>query len=51
MFNDFQRAKTEEEKNTAGAAGGGADLPPGMNEADLGNMEKQFMGMFQNIAK
>lgn len=22
-----------------------------MNEADLNNLEKQFMGMFQNIAK
>ena len=30
---------------------GGSDLPPGMGEGDLNNLEKQFMGMFQNIAK
>lgn len=26
-------------------------MPPGMSEGDLNNLEKQFMGMFQNIAK
>ena len=57
MFNDFQRvaASAEEQKNNASGinnpANSGADLPPGMGEADLNNLEKQFMGMFQNIAK
>jgi len=57
MFNDFERAKTEQKQSTTSAANSsaaGADVPPGipgMGEGDLGNLEKQFMGMFQNIAK
>ena len=61
MFNDFERAKTEQKQSesTPNSAAGnnssaaGADIPgiPGMGEGDLGNLEKQFMGMFQNIAK
>ena len=59
MFNDFERVKTEEEKKEgtpsaglgAGLGGLGGELPPGMQEGDLNNLEKQFMGMFQNITK
>ena len=57
MFNDFERVRSQEGQNAqaTGAASGagpaGADLPPGMNDGDLNNLEKQFMGMFQNITK
>ena len=46
MFNEFEKVKTEEEKKKQEgggqpAAGAGSDdLPPGINEADLNNLEK-----------
>ena len=49
MFNDFERVKTEESKkaaSTGAASGSSGELPPGMNDADLNNLEKQFTGMF-----
>ena len=58
MFNDFEKAKTEQKQSETtpnSSAAGSSDVPPGgipgMGEGDLGNLEKQFMGMFQNIAK
>ena len=52
MFNEFERMSSQESnKPSAPQANAGAGSIPGMNEADMDGMEKQFMGMFQNIAK
>ena len=52
MFNDFEKAKTESNSASGGNPGAeGGQLPPGFKEEDLDNLEKQFMGMFQNISK
>ncbi len=53
MFNDFERVKTEQKQsnNATAETGASAGGIPGMGEGDLNNMEQQFMGMFQNIAK
>ena len=53
MFSDFERVKSEENKKQAPKGGSGdlGDVPPGMNEAHLNNLEKQFTGLFQNIVQ
>ena len=45
MFNDFERVKSQDKGRP------GTNLPPNMGEGDLDGLEKQFMGMLENITK